>query len=90
MCINEQILLSQSLWKENGELLAEKKKIRKHLCIWINTIYTAPFPSLDEKKFVANLFDISLSYVNNFCNNYRKRYTKLNKKTISYKFFCQL
>jgi hypothetical protein len=90
MSLDEQIQLSQSLWKENGELLVEKKQIRTNLVIWINMLTTFPFPLLIEKKYIAEYFDISLSYVNNFCNNYRKRFAKMNNKSISYQTFRQL
>jgi len=90
MSLFEQNLLSKSLWKENGELLVEKKQIRQNLLIWISMIPTSPFPLLIEKIYIANIFDISLSYVTNFCNNYRKRYSKINNKTISYQTFRQL
>ena len=86
MSFNEQSILSKSLWKDNDE----KNQIRQHLLIWINVIPNSPFPSLIDKKYIANYFDISFSYVTNFCNNYRKRYKKINNKTISYKIFHQV
>jgi pilus assembly protein TadC len=90
MSIDEQMLISQSLWNENGKLLAEKKHIRRNLVIWINMLTTFPFPLLIEKRYIAEYYDISLSYVINFCNNYRKRFAKINNKCISYQTFRQL
>jgi len=93
MLLDEQKILSESLWKDNCIILVEKKTIKQvriNLYIWINTLQTSPFPLFYEKKCIANLYGISISYVKNFCNNYRKRYAKIGKKTISYNKFIQL
>jgi hypothetical protein len=89
MSLDEQDLLCASIWfSNNKENLFEKKtrdkQLRINLLIWIKMNQSYPFPSLIDKKYVADLLKTHVNYVNNFCNNYRKRYVKLGKKKISY------
>lgn len=48
--------------------------------------HVEPYPTLEDKVAIANKLGLTVKQVNNFCNNYRKRYHKCGDKTESYLF----
>ena len=62
------------------------KALTMKLRYWIERL-DRPYPTLKEKKVVAGALGIDVVQVTNFCNNYRKRFSKVGKTVTSY---CQL
>lgn len=62
------------------------RRITACLRRWIKG-FQSPFPSLADKQRVATALEIHVTQVNNFCNNYRKRYIPDGAKSVSFSVF---
>jgi hypothetical protein len=51
---------------------------------WLGCSNTTPYANTTEKTAIATVLGITLAKVQNFCNNYRKRFTKVDGKMNSY------
>ena len=60
-----------------------KKAVKQALNRWIRC-FPAPYVCHEQKKHIADILHISFAQVTTFCNNYRKRFTKVDKKNMSY------
>jgi hypothetical protein len=61
-----------------------KNEVSEMLKTWMNSI-NCPYPSTTAKDAMANLIGIPRTQVDTFCNNYRKRYSDVQLKLISFK-----
>ena len=52
---------------------------------WMERCPSKPYATLEEKKLVAEAFNISVKKVTNFCNNFRKRFVKIGDTLTSYR-----
>jgi len=60
------------------------KELTKKLRSWMER-HHKPYANLDEKKMIAEALSIPVAQVTNFCNNYRKRFSKVGDKLTSYR-----
>jgi hypothetical protein len=70
----------------------ESKAVGKALLDWASAIKLAVvgvysdawfYPHMDQKRQIAKFLNISLKRVSNFCNNHRKRFTKIDGELVS-------
>jgi hypothetical protein len=59
------------------------KELTRALRSWMERRHT-PYATLEEKSLIAKAMYISVAQVTNFCNNYRKRFSKVGDKLTSY------
>ena len=64
-------------------VIRHPKAVQQALTEWIQCFHE-PYVCHKEEKRVAEILRISFAQVTTFCNNYRKRFTKVNMKTTSY------
>jgi hypothetical protein len=62
-------------------------EVRKLLKAWISCFKT-PYTTFSEKKNIAEILGITYLQVTNFCNNHRKRYSKVGNTLKSYTQTC--
>ncbi|KAJ1468849.1 hypothetical protein T484DRAFT_1983587 [Baffinella frigidus] len=66
-----------------GEKRLHPKELTQALRYWLER-HHKPYATLEEKKFIAGALNISVAQVTNFCNNFRKRFSKVGDKLTSY------
>ncbi|KAJ1480588.1 hypothetical protein T484DRAFT_1956314 [Baffinella frigidus] len=67
-----------------GEKLLRPKELTQALRYWLER-HRTPYATLEEKNLVAGALNISVAQVTNFCNNYRKRFSKVGDTLTSYR-----